>query len=62
MGCYDGAEVCETVESYMVNLLRNILDKNLVGLYRDDDLAIVRNLSGSEIERKRKAIIKLFEE
>ena len=62
MGCYNGAEVCEIVGSYILNLLGNILDKDLVGLYRDDGLAIVRNLSGPEIERKRKAIIKLFKE
>ena len=62
MGCYNDAEVCDIVGSYILNLLCNILDKDLVGLYRDDDLAIVRNLSGPEIERKRKAIIKLFKE
>ena len=62
MGCYDSAEVCEPVESYILNLLRNILDKDIEGLYRDDGLAIVRNLSGPHIERKRKAIIKLFKE
>ena len=45
-----------------MNLLSNILDKDLVGLYRDDGSAIVRNLSGPDIERKRKAIIKLFKE
>ena len=53
---------CEIVGSYILNLLGNILGKDLVGLYRDDGLAIVRNLSGPEIERKRKAIIKLFKE
>ena len=61
-GCYDGAEVCEIIGSYILNLLLNILDKDLVGLYRDDGLAIVKNLSGPEIERKKKAIIKLFKE
>ena len=62
MGCYDGAEVCEIAESYILNWLSNILDKDLVGLYRDDSLAIVRNLYGPEMEKKRKAIIKLFKE
>ena len=62
MGCYDGAEVCEIVEFYILNLLSNILDKGLLGLYRDDGVAIVRNLSCPEIEKKRKAIIKLFRE
>ena len=31
MGCYDGAEVCEIVGSYILNLSGNILDKDLVG-------------------------------
>ena len=53
MGYYNGAENCEVLESYLWNLLGNILDK---------DLAIVRNLCGPEIERKRKAIIKLYKE
>ena len=59
-GCCDDSEVCEIVGSCMLNLLSNILGKDFVSLYRDDSLAIARNLSGPEIERKRKAIIKLF--
>ena len=33
-----------------------------VGLHRDNGLWIFRNLSGPEIERKRKAILCVFEE
>ena len=62
MKYYNRAEVCELVGSYILNLLSNILGKDLVDLYRDDGLARVRHLSGPEIERKRKAIIKLFKE
>ena len=62
MGCHGSAKVCEIAGSYILNLLANILDKDLVGLYGDNGLAIVRNLSGPEMERKRKAIIKLFKE
>ena len=58
--CADSTEVCEITRSYILNLLPNILDKDLVGLYRDDSLAIIRNLSGPEIEKKRKTIIKLL--
>ena len=60
--CYDGAKVCEILGSYILNLLSNILGKELVSLYRDDGLAIVKNVSGAEIKRQRKAIIKLFKE
>ena len=45
-----------------MKLLRNILDKDLEGLYRDNGLAIARNLFGPETERKRKVTIKLFKE
>ena len=62
LGCYDGAEVCEIVGSYILYLLGNILDKDLVGLYRDDGLAIVRNLSGPEIESKTESTSELFKE
>ena len=57
MGCYDGA-----VGSYILNLLCTFLHKGLVDLYKDDALAIVRNLSGPETERKIIAIFKLFKE
>ena len=60
MGCYDGAEVCELVGSYLLKKVSNIVDKKSIGLYRDDGLAILQNLSGPQIERKRKDIIKMF--
>ena len=39
MGSYDGAEVCELVDIYVLNTLANKYDKNNIGLYRDDGLA-----------------------
>ena len=36
MGCYDGAEVCELVGTYILNKLKNITNKENIGLYRDD--------------------------
>ena len=59
MGCYDGAEVCELVGSYLLKKVSNIVDKKSIGLYRDDGLAILQNLSGPQIQRKRKDI-KMF--
>ena len=43
MGLYDGAEVCELVGLFMLVKLSNIFGKNLVSLYRDDGLAVLRN-------------------
>ena len=60
MGCYDGAEVCELVGSYLLKKVSNIVDKKSIGLYRDDGLTILQDLSGPQIERKRKDIIKMF--
>ena len=54
VGCFDCSEVCELVVVYILKRNEN------VGLYRDDELDILRNSSGSEIERKRKQIIQIF--
>ena len=54
MGCYDGAEVCELVGIYILNKLSNIIDKDSIGLYRDDGLGIFESLSEHEIEREKK--------
>ena len=60
MGCCDGAEVRELVGSYLLKKVLNIIDKKSTGLYRDDGLAILQNLSGSEIEWKHKDVIEMF--
>ena len=60
MGCYDGAEVCELVGSYLLKKVSNIADKKCIGLYSDDGLAILQNLSVRQTERKRKDITKMF--
>ena len=60
MGCFNGAEVCELVGVYILHLLKTVMRKENVGLYRDDGLGILRNSSGPEIERKRKQIIQIF--
>ena len=60
MGCNDGAEICETTKCYILHQLGSMVNKNSCGLYRDDGLGIFENLSGPQIESKRKQIIKLF--
>ena len=58
IGCYDGAEVCELVGSSLLNELSAVMRKELVGLYCDDCLGIMKKMWGPEIERKRKQMIK----
>ena len=60
MGCFDEAEVCELVGTYILNQLKNTFQHHSVGLYRDDALAVVKGLSDAEIEIMKKKIIKIF--
>ena len=62
MGCYDGAEIWELVGIFILNKLSNITDKNSIGLYRDDSLSVFDKLSGPQIEKKRKKIMKIFKD
>ena len=60
MGAYDGAEVCELVGIFMLNKIGEKYNKNDVGLYRDDGLAVFKNISGPESERIKKNFQSLF--
>ena len=62
MGYYDGAEVCELVGTYILNKLKNITNKENIGLYRDDGLGKFQNMPKTEIERKKKQIVKVFKD
>ena len=62
MGAFDGAEVCELVGTYMLNLLGERCEKSDVGLYRDDGLALSKNRSGPQNERTKKFIQKTFKD
>ena len=48
--CYGGAEVCQPVGCYILKQRSNVMRKKLVGLYRDNGLGIMKNISGSEVE------------
>ena len=62
MGTYDGAEVCELIGIFMLLLLSKHINKNYIGLHRDDGLAISKNTSGPEAEKLEKKFHKLFKE
>ena len=46
MGSFDGAEVSELVGLFLLNNLSEKYGKNKVGLYRDDELVLLRNTNG----------------
>ena len=54
MGCYYGAEICEFVEILILNRLSNIIDKNSIGLYRDDGIGMFKQLPKSISKRLSK--------
>ena len=60
MGAYDGTEVFELIGMFMLSLLCKHINKNHIGLYRDDGLAILKNTSGPEAEKLKKKLQELF--
>ena len=60
MGSFDGAEVCELVGLFILDDLCNIYGIDNIGLYRDDGLAIFKNISGPQADRTRKDITRRF--
>ena len=60
MGAYDGAEVCELVGIFILYQLSRIYNKNDIGLYRDDGLAVFRNTSGPQAEKIKKHFQSMF--
>ena len=55
-------EVGELVGTYMLNVLSQKYNKNDFGLYPDDVLAVLKNISGLESEPIKKIIQKIFKE
>ena len=47
---------------YLLRKLSALVNKASIHLYRDDDLAVVSNISGPTLDRLRKRIIVLFKE
>ena len=62
MSAYDGPEVCELVGTFLLYKPSLKYNKNKIGLYRDDGLAIFKIISGPKSEKIKKNIQKLFKE
>ena len=60
MGSYNRAENVELVGIDVLSHLSTITHKNNCGLYRYDDLLVLRNVNGQHIDRTRKNVIQLF--
>lgn len=53
MGSYDGP-LCEVIGINIIKKLTSIINKNDVGLYRDDGLCIVKNCNSRSTEKQNK--------
>ena len=62
MGNFDGAELCEVVGLYNLQILDEKYGKHRIVLYRDDGLACFGYTSGPRADRIRKDFIKIFKE
>ena len=62
IGSYDGAQVCELVGLYILDIPAKEPGHDKIGLYRDDGLACFETLSGPESEKVKKKLCKIFKE
>ena len=62
MGCFDGAEACERVNTYTLNQIKDNFEGHSLGVYRDDSLVLMKGLFGLENERIKKRVIKTFKD
>lgn len=62
MGSYDGAEICELVGLFILHHMGKRFDKNTFGLYRDDGLAVFKNLTARTAHKTKDELIRIFAE
>ena len=60
MGSYDGAETSELIGIFLLNMLKDTINTNDMGLYRDDGLIVLRNKSSQQTDNIRKVITQKF--
>ena len=60
--CFDGGKVCKLVGTFILKKLKNIFQNSTFDFYRDDGLAVIKDLSGPEIETVKKNVIKTFKD
>ena len=58
MSFFDGAKVCQRVGTYILNKREDSFRYLSLGFSRNDSPAVVKGLSGPEIEGTKKSVIK----
>ena len=62
MGAYDGAKICELVGLFILYKFQQLNKINNFGLYRDNELTVVKNMSGPQSQKVKKELQVLFKE
>ena len=62
MGAYNGGEVFELVGTFLLGKISEIYNKINIELYRNDGLSSFRNKSGSQLEKIKNKLQRLFQE
>ena len=60
MGSYADAELCKLIGICIQSLLEITLEKDQMGLYKDDGLVILRNISCQQADKMWKKIISIL--
>ena len=60
MSSHDGAEFCELVGLYLLDLLTKEFGTQNIGLKRDDALSCFENISGPDSEKIMKSLRKII--
>ena len=60
MGAYDGVEVCEFIDNFLLEKINKICNKSNIGLYRYDGLSNFRNKKGSQVQKIKNEIAKII--
>ena len=62
MDSYDGAELCELIKIFMQLVLQDIINKEVLGLYRDNGLSVHNKVNSQKMDKIRKRMIKVFKD
>ena len=60
IGSYDNAELCELIGIYIHSSLESSLEKDQMGLYRDDGFIVLLNINNQKTDKIRRKIITVF--
>ena len=61
MGSNGGAQTCEFVGLFLLHSIGEKLNKNNIGLYRDDGQACFQNNNGHKSDEFEKGLIEIFQ-